>query len=83
MRELLRTTDLVLLTYVNSLMDDAGIAIIIADAYISSVEGSIGAFPRRVLVAHEDLTDSVSIITEAGLGQYLSASPDRRAASTI
>jgi hypothetical protein len=72
MRELLRTTDIVLLTYVNSLLNDAGIPMTVADVHISSVEGSIGAFPRRVLVASEDWDESLSVLTEAGLGKHLS-----------
>jgi len=68
MKELLRTTDIVLLSYVNSLLNDACVSILIADVH---VEGSINAFPRRVLVADEDWDESVSILTEAGLGEHL------------
>ncbi len=71
MAELLRTTDIVLLTYVNSLLSDAGIPSLVADAHVSSVEGSIGAFPRRVLIAAEDWNESVAILTEAGLAKHL------------
>ena len=71
MKELLRTTDIVLLTYVNSLLTDARIPVLIADIHVSSVEGSIGAFPRRVLVAAEDWDESVSVLTAAGLGDHL------------
>jgi hypothetical protein len=73
MRELLRTTDVVLLTYVTSLLEDAGVAMMVADGHVSSVEGSIGAFPRRVLVAARDWSESVSILKDAGLGDYLPA----------
>jgi hypothetical protein len=73
MRELLSTTDIVLLTYVNSLLSEAGISAMIADFHISSVEGSIGAFPRRVLVAAEDLDESIEILTDAGLSAHLTA----------
>lgn len=71
MKELLRTTDLVLLTYVNSLLNDACVPVLIADIHVSSVEGSIGAFPRRVLVPAEDWDESISILTAAGLGDRL------------
>ena len=73
MAELLRTTDIVLLSYVNSLLSDAGIPLVVADVHISVAEGSIGIFPRRVLVALEDLRESAAILTEAGLGGHLSA----------
>jgi hypothetical protein len=79
MAELLCTTDIVLLTYVNSLLSGAGIPLLIADMHVSSVEGSIGAFPRRVLIAAEDWHESVDILTEAGLAEHLRAMPQRQA----
>ena len=81
MKELLRTTDIVLLTFVNSLLTDACIPVLIADTHVSSVEGSIGAFPRRVLVAAEDWDESISVLTAAGLRDHLiDASPTQSAA---
>ncbi len=71
MKELLRSTDIVLLSYVNSLLNDASVSVLIADVHVSSVEGSIGAFPRRVLVDAEDWDESVSLLTAAGLGEHL------------
>ncbi len=76
MAELLRTTDIVLLTYVNSLLSDAGIPVLVADVHVSSVEGSIGAFPRRVLIAAEDWNESAAILTEAGLAAHLAEPPE-------
>jgi Putative prokaryotic signal transducing protein len=72
MVELLRTTDIVLISYVNSLLGEAGIPLLVADVHMSVVEGSIGAFPRRVLVAAEDWRESAAILTEAGLAGHLS-----------
>ncbi len=83
MKELLRTTDIVLLTYVNSLLSGAGISMTIADNYMSSIEGSIGAFPKRVLVAAEDWNESVSILTEAGLEAHLAAPSRNHAVPSI
>ncbi len=82
MKELLRTTDLVLLSYVNSLLNDARVPVLVADVHVSSVEGSIGVFPRRVLVAAEDWDESVSILTAAGLGEHVIAPAPRGAART-
>jgi hypothetical protein len=81
MTELLRTTDIVLLTYVNSLLSDAGIPALVADVHVSSVEGSIGAFPKRVLIAAEDWTESTAILREAGLAQHLRPAPDEHSNS--
>jgi len=48
--EVFRTNDPVKLSYVQHLLDEAGIDYFVADQHISAVEGNIGAFPRRVLV---------------------------------
>jgi hypothetical protein len=48
---------------------------LVADVHVSVVEGSIGAFPRRVLIAARDWEESAAILTEAGLGEHLSAPP--------
>ncbi len=71
MKELLRTTDIVLLTYVASLLRDAGISAMIADSHVSAVEGSIGAFPRRVLVPVDEWHECAAILVEADLGQHV------------
>ena len=54
MRLLLRTNDMVLISYVSHLLSEEGIDFEVFDNYISAVEGSIGAFPRRVMVADDD-----------------------------
>ena len=54
MRELLRSNDAVLISFAQSVLRQAGIASFVADQYMSVVEGSIGAFPRRLLVGDED-----------------------------
>jgi hypothetical protein len=40
---------------------------------MSVAEGSIGIFPRRVMVALEDLRESAAILVEAGLAEHLTA----------
>jgi hypothetical protein len=54
-----------------------------ADNHMSSVEGSIGVFPRRILIPVEDWNESVAILTEAGLGEHLAVPPYRPAASRV
>ncbi len=74
MRELISTTDPVLLSFVQSLMHDAGIEVVVFDQHISIVEGSIGVFPRRLMVAELSWGDAVGILREADLGQWISES---------
>jgi hypothetical protein len=58
MIELLRTNDLVLISYVLHLLSEEGIEAMVLDEHMSSVEGSIGALPRRIVVEEEDLERS-------------------------
>jgi Putative prokaryotic signal transducing protein len=55
MKEVLRTNDLVLLSYATHVLAEAGIEAVVFDAHISAVEGSIGAFPRRLMVHDDDI----------------------------
>ncbi|MEJ2117481.1 MAG: DUF2007 domain-containing protein [Alphaproteobacteria bacterium] len=65
MKELLRSNDLVLLSYIEALLKDAEVTYIIADAYISVMEGSIGALPRRILVDDDDWETAKTILQAA------------------
>lgn len=71
MSVLLRTNDLVLISAVEALLGGARIAYQIADNYTSVMEGSIGAIPRRVLVATNSLEQARQLMTDAGLGDAL------------
>ena len=73
-RELMRTNDRVLLSFVEVLLRDAGIASVMADANISILEGSIGVFPQRLLVDGEDYEDACRVLREADLGQWVKTS---------
>ena len=75
MRDLLRTSDPVLVTFVEALLGDAGIGFHSADTHISAMEGSIGAFPRRIQVADADVVAARQLLTDAGLGRELVDDP--------
>ena len=66
MRELLRTTDPVRLSFLTALLRDAEIEILMMDVYVSAIEGSIGAFPKRLMVDEADYDRAVRILDEAG-----------------
>jgi hypothetical protein len=51
--ELLRTNYLVLISRVEAILADSGIAVFLADRNMSTLEGSLSFSPRRVLVAAE------------------------------
>jgi Putative prokaryotic signal transducing protein len=65
MRELIRSNDPVLLSYIEALLKEADIPHDVADLHISVMEGSIGALPRRVLVDDADFEEASEIITTA------------------
>jgi hypothetical protein len=71
MRVIVKTTDPVLLSYVESLLTDAGIGFHVADRHISGMEALINAFPLRVLVGDDDFDDAVSVLRDAGLSDDL------------
>ena len=65
MKELLRTNDLVRMSWVEALLADAGIECVVLDQHTSLVEGSIGAIQRRLMVAERDHERARRLITEA------------------
>jgi hypothetical protein len=71
MKELLRTNDLVLLSYITALLQEVNIETMVTDTYTSAMEGSIGAIPRRLLVGGEDEEEARRIMIEAGLAEHL------------
>ena len=68
MKELIRTNDPVLLSWIEAALTESGIEAVIFDQYMSAVEGSIGAFPRRVMVLDEDLERARQILNAAPTG---------------
>ena len=71
MIELLRTNDIVLIGFAQSLMDEAQIPVLVADNHISVLEGSIGAFPRRLLVPEDWAAQARRLLVDAGLSAEL------------
>jgi hypothetical protein len=71
MRELVRTNDPVLVSAIGALLDGAGIMHMVADTNISVLEGSIGAFPRRLLVPDDRFEEARRLLVDAGLGHEL------------
>ena len=66
MKELLRTNDVVRLTWAQARLRDAGIDSLVLDQHTSLVEGSIGAIPRRLMVAEQDYPLACSVLAAAG-----------------
>jgi hypothetical protein len=71
MIELLRTNDAVALSLAEALLEGVGIVCFVADRHMSALEGSIGAFQRRVLVDRDVEAKARRTLIEGGLGAYL------------
>jgi hypothetical protein len=71
MRELVRTNDAVVISAIEALLKGAGIAHMIVDQNMSVMEGSIGIFPRRILVDEDQLAAARRLLVDAGLGHEL------------
>jgi hypothetical protein len=65
-RELVRTTDVVLVSAIEALLKGAHIPHMVVDQNMSVLEGSIGIFPRRILVADGELDAARQLLTDAG-----------------
>jgi len=66
MKELLRSTDVVRLSWLRALLSDAGIESVVLDTHTSVLEGSINAIPRRLMVDSDDHARACRILTDAG-----------------
>ena len=71
MRDVLRSNDPVVISFAQAVLQEVGIDNFVADQHMSVVEGSIGAFPRRLLVDAPDWDRARRLLAEAGLGASL------------
>ena len=72
MRELARTNDIVLISVVSAIFESENIAYLIADQFMSVLEGSTGFMLRRIMVVEDDLPQARRLLEEAGLMAELS-----------
>jgi Putative prokaryotic signal transducing protein len=71
MRELVRTNDAVVISAIESLLKGARINHMIVDQNMSALEGSIGIFPRRILVSEDEFEVARRLLTEAGFANEI------------
>ena len=65
MKELLRTNNVVYLSYAQAILKDGGIETLVFDGHMSIVEGSLGVLPRRLMVADEDEAPALRLLANA------------------
>ncbi|MEM7399966.1 MAG: DUF2007 domain-containing protein [Pseudomonadota bacterium] len=67
MKELLRTNDPVLISFVASILEDAGLGHVVLDTHMSVLDGSIGILPRRIMVEVDSLRQACRLLDEEGI----------------
>ena len=58
MKELIRTNDLILISRIQSILMNATIHYDLFDVYASTIEGSINAIQKRIVVSNDDFNRS-------------------------
>ena len=71
MIELIRTNDAVIISFVESLMRNAGIGCFVADQNMSVLDGSLGILPRRIMVDADEIDRARTILADAGIGNEI------------
>jgi hypothetical protein len=72
MIELVRSNDPVLISFVTSILADAGIEHSTTDAQMSVIDGSIGAIENRVMVPEDQRAEARRLLADAGVQRDLS-----------
>lgn len=67
MRELFRTNDPTAIACATALLEGEGITCFVMDVHMSSLEGSIGALPRRMMVADAEYSIARRTLMDNGL----------------
>jgi hypothetical protein len=64
MQAILKTNNVVLLSFAQSLLSDARIESLVFDGNASVMDGSLGILPRRLMVADEDYEPARRILRD-------------------
>ena len=70
MKQLMRTNDPASIAFAKALLQGEGIDCFEMDVNMSVLEGSIGIFPRRIMVADSDYANAVQALTDNGIEVY-------------
>ena len=67
MKEILRTTEALDVTFATALLKGEGIRYFVLGENMAVMEGSIGIFPRRLMVATEDAFVAAAVLRDNGI----------------
>ena len=71
MRELVLTDDAVLVSFLETLLKDAGIEVHVFDRNLNALNGAVGTAPKRVMVAPGEWERATLVLVDAGLGHWI------------
>jgi hypothetical protein len=71
-KELLRSSDLVFVSFVDAILAAEGIEAIVLDQHMGAAHVNIDAFPRRIMVDDTDEARARALIADAGYAAELS-----------
>lgn len=71
MEAVIHTTDPTVVAFATAVLKEAGVEAFVLDGHMSITEGSIGIFPRRIMVAEENVAYARRLLSDAGLGEEL------------
>ncbi|WP_151717422.1 putative signal transducing protein [Gemmobacter serpentinus] len=67
MKEILRSTDPTILAFATALLEGEDITVFRLDVHMSILEGGIGLFPQRLMVADRDLFRAEITLRDNGI----------------
>jgi hypothetical protein len=70
MKELVRTNDPVLISWLTAALGEASIQAFVLDTHTAVLEGSVAAIQRRVMVADDDFVRASKVLADAEAGRY-------------
>lgn len=73
MMEVLRTNDLVLLSFVEAVLKDMKIECIVVDEHMSVLDGSIGVLPRRLLIEDDEFHRAKLVLSDPDIHPHLNS----------
>ncbi|GLS87530.1 hypothetical protein GCM10010873_25040 [Cypionkella aquatica] len=67
----MRTTDPTVIAFAQVLLEGEGIDSFVMDVHMSTLEGGIGLFPRRIMVADSDLFLARAVLADNNISDGL------------
>ncbi len=76
MKELVRTNDPVLISWLTAALGEMSIHAVVLDTHMAVLEGSVAAIQRRVMVADDDFIQASQVLADAEAGRHEGSGDD-------